>query len=39
MVISDEKMGAISHCLAENRSYMAQALFDWFDEVLAEEGK
>ena len=39
MVISDEKMGAISHCLAENRSYMAQVLFDWFDEVLAEEGK
>ena len=39
MLISDEKMGAISHCIAENRSYMAQVLFDWFDEVLAEEGK
>ncbi len=37
MIISDEKMGAISHCLAENRSYMAQVLFDWFDEVLSDD--
>jgi len=38
MIISDSEMGASSHCLAENRSYLAQVLFDWFDEVLADEG-
>ncbi|MFC1750010.1 alpha/beta hydrolase family protein [Pseudomonadota bacterium] len=39
MIISDEHLGAISHCIGENRSYMAQVLFDWFDEVLTKSEK
>lgn len=39
MIISDNEIGTISHCFAENRSYMAQVLFDWFDDVLKDKEK
>jgi pimeloyl-ACP methyl ester carboxylesterase len=34
MIISPEKEGATSHCIAENRSVMSQIVFDWLDKIF-----
>ncbi|MCE1248120.1 MAG: alpha/beta hydrolase [Firmicutes bacterium] len=37
MIITPASEGASSHCIGENRSLMAQVVFDWLDELF--EGK
>ncbi|PKL60607.1 MAG: alpha/beta hydrolase [Methanomicrobiales archaeon HGW-Methanomicrobiales-4] len=34
MVVTPSNEGATNHCTMENRSLMAQVLFDWLDEVF-----
>ena len=34
MVITPTAEGATNHCAMENRSLVAQVLFDWLDEVF-----
>lgn len=34
LVITSAEEGASSHCIMENRSLMAQELFDWLDEIF-----
>ncbi|MCK5851961.1 alpha/beta hydrolase [bacterium] len=34
LVITPENEGASSHCIGENRTLMAEILFDWLDEVF-----
>lgn len=36
MVILPSSEGATNHCTMENRSLVAQELFDWLDQVLAQ---
>jgi pimeloyl-ACP methyl ester carboxylesterase len=38
LVVTPAAEGASNHCIMENRSLMAQVLFDWLDEVLEEAG-
>lgn len=33
-VVTPANQGASSHCIGENRSVMAEVVFNWFDEVL-----
>ena len=37
LVITPENEGASSHCIGENRTLMAEILFDWLDEVFKEK--
>lgn len=39
LVITPAILGAGSHCLVENRSLMAEELFNWFEEVLEAIGR
>jgi hypothetical protein len=36
MVVIPADEGAANHCVMENRSLVAQVLFDWLDEILAK---
>jgi len=36
IVITPENEGASSHCIGENRTLMAETLFDWLDETFKE---
>ena len=34
LVITPENEGASSHCIGENRTLMAQVVFDWLDDLF-----
>ena len=34
LVVTPEDLGASSHCIGENRSFMSEVVFNWLDEVF-----
>jgi hypothetical protein len=34
LVITPENEGASSHCIGENRTLMAEVVFDWLDDLF-----
>jgi alpha-beta hydrolase superfamily lysophospholipase len=39
LVITPENEGASSHCIGENRTLMAQVVFDWLDDLFGHNRK
>ncbi|BAF71843.1 alpha/beta hydrolase family protein [Sulfurovum sp. NBC37-1] len=39
LVITPENEGASSHCIGENRTLMAEVVFDWLDDLFGNQSK
>ncbi len=37
LVITPENEGASSHCIGENRTLMAEVVFDWLDDLFGDK--